>query len=188
MRPKTQLAISVGLNTRFSVGNSPAYRILFPASHLKPYERSTEGGLFGSIGFYHLTARQSSTVIEVRFVDFRRLGPFEPAFPSEFLGEAGSFMICCAHFCTNTRLTFIRKMPREVFGNVTSSHPHPLVSPQKGQGTARLDDAQHLGKPRRCNAPLRDAPRSSHAHITRPHRSVDRSRTYRHRPDRRTLV
>jgi len=38
----------------FRSETSPAYRVLFPASHLQPYERSTEGGLFGSIGFYHL--------------------------------------------------------------------------------------------------------------------------------------
>jgi hypothetical protein len=91
---RERLAILVGLNTRFSVGNSPAYRVLFPASHLQPYDRSTEGGLFGSIGFYHLTARQSSTVIEVRFVDFRRLGSFR----TSISGEAGSFMICCSAF------------------------------------------------------------------------------------------
>ena len=66
--------------------------------------------------------------------------------------------------------------------------PTPTRFAARAQGTARLDDGQHLGKPRRCNAPLRDAPRSSHAHITRPHRVVDRSETYRHRPDRRTLV
>ena len=62
------------------------HTVFFPASHLQPYERSTEGGLFGSIGFYHLTARQSSTVIEVRFVDFRRLGSFRTSI-SEFLSR-----------------------------------------------------------------------------------------------------